>query len=212
MALILFEMALASAEMALSVTLCFRNIVSCVVGKSRRYGVLVVSGCWYASGSPEWIVPSPASEWGVTLVSGRRLSKSSFDLPALSALSALSAPAPKLSEGRSSFGAVSALSALFLHCFCTSCTFCPRSDVARTWVLASRIARGWAGVQVHYRERKPSQVSRRWCRPHPHIGVRDMLGTDSKNAKPIDSHPFPCYRGSEGARRSPIHTVAREEA
>ena len=35
---------------------------------------------------------------------------------------------PKLREGRPSFGRQCTFGKIFLHCFCTFCTFCPRRD------------------------------------------------------------------------------------
>ena len=111
MALNFAEMALAGREMALSPTFRFRNTIARVVGKTCGFAVLVASGFWYASGSPEWIVPDPVSGYGVTLFLGLSLL---IEFSCHFCHFCHNCPDPKLSEGRSSYGV-------------RSCHICPAS-------------------------------------------------------------------------------------
>ena len=113
MALVGSEMALLDLILALSPTLRFRNTFSLVVGKACGFAVLVASGFWYASGSPEWIVSDPVLRYGVTLFLGLSLL---IEFSCHFCHFCHNCPDPKLSEGRSSFGG-------------RSCHICPASAI-----------------------------------------------------------------------------------
>ena len=122
MALIGREMALLDLILALSPTLRFRNTFSLVVGKDHGCGVLVVNGCWYASGSPEWIVVSPSWDTGWRCF-GRSLL---IDFSCHFCHFCHNCPDPKLSEGRSSFED-------------RSCHFCPASAITAITAISAPV-------------------------------------------------------------------------